>query len=115
MNVTRCVTVFAIAACSLGLPPSYADEDRQAQAVGYRCHAVSIGLPEPGEIPATILVCQIVDAPDPVGTDALGSPPVGDATPAVDSLLQLLTTLRNTLQLAQAPQPGQTNAPKPTP
>jgi len=115
MNARRFVTLLGIVLCAFGLPPSYAGDTPPAQFVGLRCHVVYIDPSDPSETSGAILVCQIVDAPDPMGTGSASLAGAGDAVFAPDSLLQLLTAPSNTLQLAQSPQHGPLDTPTPTP
>ena len=117
MKAKRSVTILAIAVCGFGLLPSLADDTPRAYHEGFRCHVVDADQIHPGETSGTIFVCQIVDAPDPMGTGSLRPAGAGGTAPPLDSPLQLLTTLDHALglQLAQSPRHGRLDTPKPTP
>ena len=96
MRVTMPSVAIALSVCSLALLPSYADDSPWAQLEGYRCEAVATGDTSSGPGPVAMVVCQIEDGPGPFGSYLLHAPLVAVASPALDSLLNLLSTADKT-------------------
>jgi hypothetical protein len=115
MRATTRLIGFALCFCCLWTLPSKADDEPRAQFVGVRCGVVTggdsgSGTPEPGQI-----VCQILEDPQPFGTDSDARIPPTDAWPFSDSIIHLLFNLNPTLQLVSPTDHGQVDTPDRTP
>ncbi len=114
MRITIPCVAIALSVCSPAVPPSYADDRPWAHLEGYRCAPVTVGDQSASPGPVAIVVCQIEDGPGPFGFHLLHAPSVGVITPALNSLLNLLTLLNNTRHDA-SPKRRQAVVRKPTP
>ena len=114
MRVTTRFAAIALSATILAALPSRADDNPQAHIVGYRCEVLRDGDTPAGMPGSTVMVCQIGDDAEPFGTvrSPLSDP---TTTTTLDSLLNLLTTLRDTTRHDAALQRQRKVVRRPTP
>jgi len=115
MRVTKLfIAVGLLSGCVTALPLN-ADEGARAQLDGFECTIVRGDDGTAGTGDLVLFVCQIEDDGQPYGAHANWPQLPGDNLAPYNALLQLFTALGNTLQLAQSPQHGPVDTPKPTP
>jgi len=115
MRLTTRFLSVSLCACCLAAFPTYADVGPWAHLDGYRCKVAVNAEAPPDRMEPPILVCQITEGADPIGPDRSPSIVANHIGSALDSLLQLLSTLNHTLHDFSQPQHDSDATPPPAP
>ena len=107
MNGRRRFVAFVLLGCCFAAVSARADDQPRAYVEGLKCARTPPDSQTPG-----IVVCQIVDDPDPLGGSIERPEEPSPWSSQFDSVLQLLTALENALQLSiTAPGPEAPHTP----